>query len=49
MNGVDVCGLSRPEVVQLLKSAQETVTLVISRQEEVEEQDEENVRGEKIS
>ena len=43
VNDTDVSGLSRPEVVQLLRNAKESVTLVISRQEVVEEQEEEEV------
>lgn len=43
VNGVDVCSLSRPEVVQLLKESHDSVTLVISRQEVEEEQDEQEV------
>ena len=39
VNGVDVQGMRRPEVVQLLRDAESKVTLVVSRQEAVEEQD----------
>jgi len=38
VNGVDVVGLGRGEVVQLLREAMEKVELLISRQEVVEEQ-----------
>lgn len=38
VNNVDVVGLGRPEVVQRLRDSTETVTLLVSRQEVVEEQ-----------
>ena len=39
MNGEDIQGMRRPEVVRLLREAQGRVTLVVSRQEAVEEQE----------
>ncbi len=36
---MDVSGLGRPEVVQLLREAKDSVTIVISRQEVVEEEE----------
>ena len=41
VNGVDVAGLGRPDVVQLLRDSQDTVILVISRQEVDDEEVEE--------
>ena len=41
VNGVEVAGMSRPEVVQLLRESHDTVTLVVSRQEVVEEEEQE--------
>lgn len=38
VNGVDVAGLSRPDVVQLLRDSQDTATLIISRQEMEDEE-----------
>ena len=42
VNGHDVVGMSRPEVVQLLRESLDSVTLVVSRQE-VEEEEQTNV------
>ena len=42
VDGVDVVELGRPEVVQLLREAAERVEVVVSRQEVVEEQGDEN-------
>ena len=39
-------GLAQPEVVQLLRQSQGSVTLVVSRQEVVEKNDEEEVGAE---
>lgn len=39
VNGVDVAGLNRPDVVQLLRESHDTVTLVVSRQEVMEEKE----------
>lgn len=41
MNGVSVKGMSQTEVVNLLKASDEKVTLVVSRQEQIETQDDE--------
>ena len=40
VNGVDIQGMRRPEVVSLLRDAEGVVVLVVSRQEAVEEQEE---------
>lgn len=40
VNGIDVAGMSRPEVVQLLRESLDSVSLIISRQEVDEEQQE---------
>lgn len=39
VNGIDVQGMRRPEVVSLLRDTEGKVTLVVSRQEAVEEQE----------
>ena len=44
MDGSVVEGLSQPEVVQLLRESQGSVSLLISRQEVIEKQEEAEVR-----
>ena len=43
VNGVDVQEMRRPEVVRLLRETQGKVSLVVSRQEAVEEQEQDPV------
>lgn len=45
VNGVSVTGMSQPEVVQLLREAQGKVMLLVSRQETIDVQEEEEVRN----
>ncbi len=42
MNGVEIAGMNRPEVVQMLRDSKDSVTLLVSRQEVVEEQEEQD-------
>lgn len=45
VDGVSVTGMSQPQVVQLLRMAQEKVTLLVSRQETIDAQEDEEVRA----
>ena len=45
VDGVSVTGMSQPQVVQLLRRALGNVTLLVSRQETIDAQEEEEVRA----
>ena len=45
VDGVSVTGMSQPQVVQLLRMALGKVTLLVSRQETIDAQEDEEVRA----
>lgn len=45
VDGVSVTGMGQPQVVQLLRRAPGKVTLLVSRQETIDAQEEEEVRA----